>query len=121
MQERDGHAFGALARGLVDQADALGFGVGQLLLDVLDGECHVVDADAALLDEPCDRRILRRRFEQFDLGLAQFEEGRAHLLVGHFLDRVTFQAQYVLPVGNRFIEALHCNAKMLNVRYFHNK
>ena len=60
-------------------------------------------------------------FEQFDLGLAQFEEGRAHLLVGHFLDRVTFQAQYVLPVGNRFIEALHCNAKMLNVRYFHNK
>ena len=80
----------------------------------------MVDADAALLDEPCDRRILRRRFEQFDLGLAQFEEGRAHLLVGHFLDRVTFQAQYVLPVGNRFIEALYCNAKMLNVRYFHN-
>ena len=35
-------------RGLVDQADALGLGVGELLLDVLAGQRHVVNADTAV-------------------------------------------------------------------------
>ena len=42
MQEGDGHALGALARRLVDQTDALGLGVGELLLDILAGSADVL-------------------------------------------------------------------------------
>ena len=94
-------------------------GVGELLLDVLAGQSHVVDADAAVFDELGDGRLLRSGFEQFDFGLAQHEERRANLLVGHFLDRITFQTDHVFPIGDCLIKALHCNAKMLDVRYFH--
>ena len=55
-----------------------------------------------------------------DLRLAQLEERRADFLVGNLFDRITFQTQYVFPIGNRLIQAFDCNAKMLNVRYFHN-
>ena len=57
---------------------------------------------------------------QLDLRLAQLEERRADFLVGNLFDRITFQTQYVFPIGNRLIQAFDCNAKMLNVRYFHN-
>ena len=120
MQESDGHPLGALARGLVDQADALGLGVGELLLDVLASEGHVVAADAAVLDELGDGRLLGGRLQQLDLGLAQQEESRAHLLVGDLLDGVTLQTQHALPVGNGFIQALHSDAEMLDMRNFHN-
>ena len=81
----------------------------------------MVDADAAVLDILGDRRILRRGLQQLDLRLAQHEEGRAHLLVGDLLDRIALQAQYVLPVGNGFIQALYSDAEMLDMRNFHNK
>ncbi len=58
---------------------------------------------------------------RLDLRLAQHEEGRAHLLVGDLLDRIALQAQYVLPVGNGFIQALYSDAEMLDMRNFHNK
>ena len=57
----------------------------------------------------------------FDLGLPQHEERRADLLVGDLLDGIALQAQYVLPVGNRLVETLHGNAKMLDMRNFHSK
>ena len=121
VREGDRQSFGALARGLVEQADALRFGISQLLLDILAGQRHVVDADAAVLDVLGDGRVLRSGFQQLDLGLAEHEEGRADLLVGNLLDGIAFQAQYVLPVGNGFIQALHCDAKMLDMRNFHSK
>ena len=120
MQESDGHALGTLAGRSVDQTDALGGCIGQLLLDILAGECHVVDTDALVLDELGDGRFGRRRLEQLDLRLAQLEERRADFLVGNLFDRITFQTQYVFPIGNRLIQTFDCNAKMLNVRYFHN-
>ena len=95
VQEGDGHPLGALARGLVDQADALGFGIGELLLDILAGKRHVVNTDTAVLDEFGDGRLLRSGFQQFDLGLPQHEKRRAHLLVGDLFDGIAFQAQYV--------------------------
>ena len=120
MQEGDGQALGALAGGLVDQADALGLGVGELLLDVLAGQRHVVNADTAVFDELGDRGLLRRGLQQFDLGLPQHEERRADLLIGHLLDGVTLQSQYVFPIGNRLVETLHGDAKMLDMRNFHS-
>ena len=53
------YALGALARRLVDQTDALSLGVGELLLDILASEGHVVDADApknSLLSSLAERR-----------------------------------------------------------------
>ena len=104
MQESDGHALGTLAGRSVDQTDALGGCIGQLLLDILAGECHVVDTDALVLDELGDGRFGRRRLEQLDLRLAQLEERRADFLVGNLFDRITFQTQYVFPIGNRLIQ-----------------
>ena len=78
----------------------------------------MVDTDALVLDELGDGRFGRRRLEQLDLRLAQLEERRADFLVGNLFDRITFQTQYVFPIGNRLIQTFDCNAKMLNVRYF---
>ena len=59
-----------------------------------------------VLDVLGDGRFLRRGLQQLDLGLAQHEERRADLLVGDLFDRITFQAQYVFPIGNRLIQTL---------------
>ena len=121
MREGDGHALGALARGFVDQADALGLGVGELLLDILAGKRHVMNADTAVFDVLGDGRLLRSGLQQFDLGLTEHEERRADLLVCDLFDGIALQAQNVLPIGNCFIEALHRDAKMLDMRNFHSK
>ena len=65
VDERDPRAFRARARHPVDQADTAARQVCERCVDVLDPQGHVVHARAALLDEPRDRRIGRRRLEQF--------------------------------------------------------
>jgi len=120
VEEGDGEPLGTLARGLIDEADTLCFGIGQLLLDVLAGESHVVDTDALVLDELGDGRLLRGGLEELNLRLTQHKEGCTNLLVGHLFDGITLQTQHVLPVGDCLVQALDGNAKVLNVRYFYD-
>ena len=92
-----------------------------LLLDILAGKRHVMNADTAVFDVLGDGRLLRSGLQQFDLGLTEHEERRADLLVCDLFDGIALQAQNVLPIGNCFIEALHRDAKMLDMRNFHSK
>ena len=85
MQEGDVETFGALARRLVDQLHAVAFELGQISLQTIDGEREVLDAFAFLLDELADRAFRIGRFEQFDLRLANLEEGGTNLLLLDFL------------------------------------
>ena len=75
MQEGDIEAFGALARGFVDQLHTLFFKLGQVGLQAIDGDRQMLDALAFLLDELADWAFRIGRFKQFDLRLANLKEG----------------------------------------------
>ena len=86
VQEGDRQTLGALAGGLVDEADALCLGGSELSLDILASESHVVDTYTLVLDVLGDGRILRSGLQELNLGLTQHEECRANLLGSHLLE-----------------------------------
>lgn len=95
VEECDVEAFGALAGSFVDEAAAFGFDfVERVLHAVGDCECHVLYATAAavVFDEFRDGAFGCGAFEEFELGLAYFEEGGANFLVGNFFDCEALQA-----------------------------
>ena len=70
MNERDERAFGAWTRLWVHEPSAVGFQPRKRRVNVLDAQRDVVKAGAALLDESRDRRLRRRRLEQFEARFA---------------------------------------------------
>jgi len=75
MQEAD-HAGEAGPRLLVDHSDALGFGAGQLGVDVVGLEAEVVDAFAAFGQELADAALVGKRLQELDLAFADREQRR---------------------------------------------
>ena len=78
-----------------------------------------MDAFAFLFDELADRAFRIGRFEQFDLRLADLEEGGTNLLFLDFLDGVALQAQLLFPEGNGLVQAFDGNAEVFDMRDVH--
>lgn len=119
VHECDIQAFGAAARGLVDQSDSFGLGLIQAGLHIRRGKGDVMDALAPLLDELGDSAVFARRLQQLDFCLPDLEESRLYFLVGDFLDVVALQPQYLFVIRKACVNALDGNSQMFNVCKFH--
>src|SRR5690625_7292103 len=99
---------GPFARCLIDEPDAPFPQVRKPLLDVVNGVGNMMQALTALLDEPGDRRVFRRRLEQLELDLMSFgsdgEKGDTDVLVGCVFEAVEGRA-----ADDRIIPAVLCD------------
>ena len=89
---------------LMNEAGTLFLCLGELARDVVGGEGDVVDARAVFFKEFCDRTIVGRGFEEFDMDVSGREEGGADFLGFHFLASFTGQAEDILIIGDGFIQ-----------------
>jgi hypothetical protein len=96
VNEGDQRALGTRARLLVDQADAARAQVRQRRLDVVDPQCHMVQAGAPLVDELRDRRVGRRRLEHLERRRPGIQERRADPLRPNLLAGLDVEAEHVL-------------------------
>ena len=116
MEERNVQALSTLARSLVDEADASSITLCKCIsYTIFDSKCYMVYASALVLDKLSDGALLRCGLEQFDLGFTYHKECGTHLLVFYSLDVVALQTQYVLVVGECFLDALYSNAEVFNL------
>ncbi len=82
MDEGDAGSASADAGGAVDQAGTFGLEVAQGGIDVGDGDGDVVDALAALTEEPSHRPVTVEGLEELDEGASQREHGLLDALLG---------------------------------------
>lgn len=75
VDERDPFAFGANARGLVDQPKPDGPAAFKCGIEVIDGKTDMMESWTTLLEEPTDRAIGIVGFEQLDKGVAGRNRG----------------------------------------------
>ena len=68
----------------------------------------------------CDRRILRSRLQQFDLGLTYLEESGADFLFGYLFDGVALQPQGFFVKLDGLLEVAHCDTDVFDMIYFHD-
>jgi hypothetical protein len=66
VDERDSFALGSQARGLVDQPNPEGPAARQYGIEVINGKTDVMEPWTTLLEEPANRSIGGKRFEQLD-------------------------------------------------------
>jgi len=92
-----------IARHLVDQLDALGFQLCQSRLDVVDSNCDMMQALAALLDKLGNRAVRAGRFQQLDLCFANGKKRRPDFLFGNIFNPVQLNAQRALPECERLL------------------
>lgn len=93
MQERDSLAFGATARGLINEGDAGGAAALQHCVEVVNGHAEVVDSGPAAGDEFRDGGVGGGWLEQFHERVAGHEPGDA-CSVG-IAERRVVKAEYV--------------------------
>src|SRR6266550_3422857 len=67
--------------------------------DIRYTKTDVMDSLAAPFDEPTDRRIFRQRLEQFQIGIADPDEGRLHALRLDALDMINREAEGGVDAG----------------------
>ena len=122
VQEGNAQAFGALARGLVDEADAQFLGFFEVAFDILHAESNVVHATATvvLLNEGGDGAFRRSRLQKLDFGLAAAQESGLHFLVGYFFDGIALGAKQFFKERNGFVQACDGDSNVFNVRGLHN-
>src|SRR5690625_2655338 len=109
---------GPFARCLIDEPDAPFPQVRKPLLDVVNGVGNMMHALTALLDEPGDRRVFRRRLEQLELDLMSFgsdgEKGDTDVLVGYVFDAVEASAEDVLIITAVLSDRAYGNADVVD-------
>ena len=96
VQEGDG-AFGSLARGGVDQLDAVDLEVEEGLGEVRNLEADMVEALAALRDEAGHAGRVVGRLHELDLRLPDAEEGDPDVVALDVHDRLEIEPERVTP------------------------
>ena len=119
VNERHQRAFGAGPRLLVDQPHAARFELREDRADVLDPQRDVMQAGAALLEIPGNRRVRRGRFEELELGLANRYEMRADVLRHDLFRRLDLEAKRVAIKRKRGLEILDRNADVIEESLHH--
>ena len=116
MQECDVQTLGTLAGLLVDEAHTLFTDFGESTgHTVLNAESYVMHTLVALVKPFLNGALGRCRLEQFQLHLTAAKEGGLHLLVLYYFCCITLQAQHVSEIRQALLNALNCDAQMLNV------
>jgi len=105
---------------LVDQLRAARFQLRERRVDVLDTQRDVVQPGAALLDVLRDRRFGSGRLEQFEAGLADRHEMRAHVLRRDVLGRLDLEPERVAVERGRGRQILHRDADVIEDRLHFN-
>jgi hypothetical protein len=113
MQERD-LAREARARCFIEELDPPLLERLQLAGHVGRLEAQVMQALAALVEEPAHARRWRQRLQQLDLRIARCQQGRAHTLVGKLGFLQQRQAEHVTIEPVRLLEAPHHDADVMN-------
>ena len=120
VKEGNVHGVSALAGSLVDKADACSVSLSDSVgYAVLNAECHVVHALAALLEISSDGALGRCGLKELQLHLANLEEGGLHFLVFNYLGLVALEAEYVLEIGENFFNAFNGDADVFDLRNLH--
>ena len=121
MEEGNHHLLCAWTGSLVDKTYAFAIAFSQCVGHaILNGESNMMNATSAVCHEFGYCALFACGFQEFEFHLAYFQEGSLHLLVGHFFNCVTLQSEYLLEIGKHLINALDCDAKMINTLDFHN-
>ena len=81
MNKSDQTALGTDPRRFVDQPHSLCLEFRERSLDIIDLDRDVMNAAAAFLEKLADRRIVARRFEQFDPAFADRQHRDPNLLI----------------------------------------
>ncbi len=98
----------------VDQADAAAGEIRERRIDVFHAQGDVMHAGPALLDELRNRRVGRRRLQQFQRRGPQVQEVGAHALAGHLFRGVHVQAEHIAEEGERLLHVLHRDAEVID-------
>src|SRR5581483_8139806 len=117
VNKRDERSMRAGTRRLVDQPDTARLECGERGLNVVDAQRDVMQSRPALLDELRDRRIRRRRFEQFQRRAASLNEMRPHALGRHLFRRLNLEPQRIAIERQRLVEIRHRDADVIQCRF----
>ena len=116
MEEGNVHGVSALAGSLVDKANLSCLSLNECVGHaVLNAECRVVHALAALLEISSNGALGRCRLKELQLHLTNLEEGGLHFLVFYYLGLVALQAENILEIGEHFFNAFNGDADVLNL------
>ena len=113
MDERDQRVLRPGPRLGVDQADAARLELLERGANVLDPQRDVVEARTALLDVFRDRRVRRRRLEQFERRAADGNVARADALRDNLLRRPDLETERVAVERQRLLDVLHRDADVI--------
>ncbi len=114
MQERDLGAADTGARLLVDHPQAGGPQIVERARDIIHAVGNVVQARAALGEEPADRRVCAQRRQQLDMALTDVEQRGLHALL---CDRFPMHQRHAVRVavdGDRGVEVLDRHADVVD-------
>lgn len=115
MEEDDQFLHGTYHRRIHQWPEALTFHTFDLRVDVIDCKGHMMGARPALLQKFMDRTLLILRAQQFDLGIAQFEEGHIEMLRLHAFGIVRLGITQPLVHFDSFIHIPDCHANMIDL------
>jgi hypothetical protein len=113
MDESNECPFGSGARLLVDEPRAARLQLRQSGGDVVDAQRDVMEAGAALLDVPRNRRIGRRGLEELKLRLPHRNEVRANALRGHVFRCFYGKTERIAVKGKSGVEIFHRDADVI--------
>src|SRR5437016_5481825 len=114
MNERDLEPEEAAVGLLVDQLDAPGREVPQLVAEVADLVGDVVHSRAAVGQELADRRLVTERGEQLDATRADPDRSRLDALLGDRLTPLELRAEQPAVRLESLVEVLDGDAEMVN-------
>ncbi len=115
MDKCDEAAFGPDPRLFVNKLHSLSLEPSERLSNVLDLNGDVMNAPAAFLKKLRDRRIVRRRFEQFDAAFADREHRHADLLIFDDLSMHILEPESVFPEFQRVLDAVCRNSQVIDL------
>jgi hypothetical protein len=99
---------------VIDQLDSPRSATGERVVQIGDGEADVMDAWAATVDEPRDRRIGCAGLEQFDERVSGGEAGDVSS-VGIF-ERMLIETQEISIEGKQLVDRAHGNSNVRDAR-----
>src|ERR1700731_2196903 len=117
MEKRDAASLRAGHRRFVDEAVSLTFEIFEMPFEIRYTKTDVMDSLTAPFDEPSDGRIFRHRLEQFQIGVADADEGRLHALRFDAFDMIDREPEGGVDAGG--VEGADRDADVVESRFDH--
>lgn len=115
VQECNHHVFSTWTWSLIDEAQTLCVALSQCVgHSVFYSECYVVNTASAVLKEFGNCTLRACWLKEFEFYFAYLQESGLYFLVSYFFYCVALQSQCVLEIRENFVDALDCDAKVIN-------